>query len=62
MNEIKLKNRYKLSIKRIKAGDISGQDIKAIVAFQLKGYVKEGDEPFDDVELALMAGYMIAYN
>lgn len=62
MNKIKLENRVKLSIKRALIGGITGQDIKAIVEYQVREYINEGDEPFNDVELALMASYMMTYN
>ena len=55
MNEVKIKNKAKLAVKRALVGATTGQDIKAIVEYQLRGYVKEGVEPFNDYELALMA-------
>ena len=62
MNAIKLKNRYKLAVKRAMEGDITGQDIKAIVEYQLRDSIKVKGASFDDVELALMASYMMAFN
>jgi len=62
MNETKVINRFKLAIKRANRGDISGQDVKAIVEYQLRGYVKEGMDPFSDYELALIAAYMVQFN
>jgi hypothetical protein len=62
MNEIKVRNRFKLAVKRALAGDISGQDLKAIVEYQLREYVGEEQDPFTDVELALMTHHMITFN
>jgi hypothetical protein len=49
-------------MKRANEGEISGQDIKAIVAYQLRKYVNEGEEPFNDTELALLAHRMVVFN
>ena len=62
LNEVRIKNRFKVAMKRANSGIMSGQDIKAIVEYQLKEYVNEGDEPFTDVELALMACHMMTFN
>ena len=62
MNETQVKNKAKLAVRRALVGATTGQDIKAIVEYQLRGHIKEGDEPFNDVELALMASYMVSYN
>jgi hypothetical protein len=62
MNKIKLENRYKLAIKRALIGEITGQDLKAIVEFQLREYINEGEEPFDEMELALLTNKMIIFN
>jgi hypothetical protein len=62
MNKIKLENRYKLAIKRALVGEITGQDLKAIVEFQLREYINEGEEPFDEMELALLTNRMIIFN
>jgi hypothetical protein len=62
MNEIKVINRFKLAMKRANEGEISGQDIKAIVAYQLRKYVNEGEEPFNDTELALLTHRMVTFN
>lgn len=62
LNEVRIKNRFKVAIKRAMNGTITGQDIKAIVEYQTKEYIGEGEEPFSDAELALMATYMITYN
>lgn len=62
MNEIKVKNRFKVAVKRALQGNTTGQDIKAIILFQLREYTIEGREPFDDMELGLIASYMIQYN
>jgi hypothetical protein len=62
MNKIKLENRYKLAIKRALIGEITGQDLKAIVEFQLREYINEGEEPFDEMELALLTNRMIIFN
>ena len=34
MNGIKVQNRFKLAIKRALSGEITGQDIKAIIEFE----------------------------
>jgi hypothetical protein len=62
MNKTKLENRYKLAIKRALVGEITGQDLKAIVEFQLREYINEGEEPFDEMELALLTNRMIIFN
>jgi hypothetical protein len=62
MNEIKLKNRYGLVIKRALVGNITGQDIKAIVEYQLKGYIGEGEEPLNEWEIGLIANHMMTFN
>ena len=62
MNEVKIKNRAKLAVKRALVGATTGQDVKAIVEYQLREYVKEGMDPFNDHELALIATYMVQFN
>ena len=62
MNKIKLENRYKLAIKRALIGEITGQDLKAIVEFQLREYINEGEEPFNEMELALLTNRMTIFN
>ena len=62
MNEVKIKNRAKLAVKRALVGATTGQDVKAIVEYQLREYVKEGMDPFSDYELALIATYMVQFN
>jgi len=62
MNETKLKSRFKLALKRASMGGITGQDLKAIIEFQLRGYIMEGEEPFNEVELALLTHQMILFN
>ena len=62
MSEIKLKNRFNLAVKRALVGNISGQDLKAIVEYQLREYVDEEDGPFDEVELALLTHNMVLFN
>ena len=62
MNKIKLENRYKLAIKRALVGEITGQDLKAIVEFQLREYINEGEEPFNEMELALLTNRMVVFN
>jgi hypothetical protein len=62
MNKTKLENRYKLAIKRALVGEITGPDLKAIVEFQLRDYINEGEEPFDEMELALLTNKMIIFN
>jgi hypothetical protein len=62
MNKIKLENRYKLAIKRALVGEITGQDLKAIVEFQLREYINEGEEPFNEMELALLTNRMTIFN
>jgi hypothetical protein len=62
MNKEKIENRFKLAMKRALSGDISGQDVKAIVEYQLRGYLIEGEEPFNDYELALLAHRMTVFN
>jgi hypothetical protein len=62
MNKTKLENRYKLAIKRALVGEITGQDLKAIVEFQLREYIKEGEEPFNEMELALLTNRMTIFN
>jgi hypothetical protein len=60
--KIKVENRFKVTMKRIDKGVLSGQDIKAIVEFQLRKYVQEEDEPFNDEELAIIAYRMTIFN
>jgi hypothetical protein len=62
MNKTKLENRYKLAIKRALVGEITGQDLKAIVEFQLREYINEGEEPFNEMELALLTNRMTIFN
>jgi hypothetical protein len=62
MNETKLKNRFKVALKRASMGDITGQDLKAIVEFQLREYIMEGEEPFNELELALLTQQMVLFN
>ena len=62
MNKTKLENRYKLAIKRALVGEITGQDLKAIVEFQLREYINEGEEPFNEMELALLTNRMVVFN
>jgi hypothetical protein len=62
MNETKLKNRYGLAIKRALAGNITGQDVKAIVEYQLKDAFNIYDEPINEVELVILTHCMIAFN
>jgi hypothetical protein len=62
MNDIKIKNRAKLAVLRALVGETTGQDVKAIVEYQLRGYVKEGMDPFNDHELALIAVHMVNFN
>lgn len=62
MSEIKLKNRFNLAVKRALVEDISGQDLKAIVEYQLREYIGEGQDPFTDVELALLTHNMVLFN
>lgn len=62
MNEVKVRNRFNLAVKRALVGDISGQDLKAIVEYQLRDHVGEGQDPFTDMELALLTHNMITFN
>lgn len=62
LNEVRIKNRFKLAVKRALQGYTTGQDVKAIIEFQLREYISEGGEPFNDIEIGLMASYMVAYN
>jgi len=62
MNETQIKNKAKLAVRRALVGVTTGQDVKAIVEYQLRGYVKEGMDPFSEYELALVATYMVQFN
>jgi hypothetical protein len=62
MNEIILESKYKLAIRRAMAGITTGQDVKAIVAYQMRDCIEEGRRQFTDGELAILTLYMIDFN
>lgn len=61
-SEIKMKGRYRVAVTRARKGVMSGLDVKTIVEYQVKEYINEGDEPFNDYELAMITMAMIAFN
>lgn len=62
MNGIKVQNRFKLAIKRALSGEITGQDIKAIIEFQNRDLIEKKGENLDSFELNLLTAYSISFN
>jgi len=62
MNGIKLNKQFKTTLKRVENGTTTGNDFKTIIRFQLKDFIPEDSEPFNEVELSLILGYMIENN
>ena len=62
LNEVKMKNRYNVAVRRAVKGDITGLDLKAIVEYQMKEYIGEGEEPLNDYELAMVTMHMVHFN
>jgi hypothetical protein len=57
MNEVKIENRFKVAVKRALSGDTTGQDLIAIVKFQMR---ELGER--DTFEYGMLVMYSAAFN
>jgi hypothetical protein len=63
MNEVKVKNRFKLAVKRaLTQSSISGQDVRAILEYQNRELAIEKGEPLDDYDLNILLIYAAEFN
>jgi hypothetical protein len=63
MNEVKVKNRFKLAVKRaLSQSSISGKDIRAILEYQNRELAIEKGEPLDDYDLNILLIYAAEFN
>ena len=62
MNNVRIETRVKLAVKNALKGDITGEDIKAIIRFQSKELEEMKGEALDNWELGLLGAYCVAFN
>lgn len=62
MSNIKIEDRVKLAVKNALKGDITGEDIKAILRFQSKDLTEMKGEELNNWELGLLTSYCITFN
>jgi hypothetical protein len=62
MNKIIIETQYQIAMRNLERGCITGEDIAAIVQFQMKEYIAEGEPLFTQEELGVIVHYMMKNN
>jgi hypothetical protein len=62
MNNVRIETRVKLAVKNALKGNMTGEDVKAIIRFQSKELAEMKGEALDNWELGLLGAYCVAFN
>ena len=62
MSNIKKEDRVKLAVKNTLKGDITSEDIKAILRFQAKDITEMKSEELNNLALELLISHCITFN
>jgi hypothetical protein len=62
MNKIIIETQYQIAMRHLENGCINGQDIAAIVQFQMREWIGEGEPLFTQEELGYIVHYMMQSN
>jgi len=62
MNKLIIETQYQIAMRHLENGCINGQDIAAIVQFQMRNCIEEGEPLFTMEELGIITCYLMQNN
>jgi len=62
MNKIIIETQYQIAMRNLERGRITGEDVAAIVQFQMREWIDDGGPLFTDDELGYIVHHMIQSN